>query len=91
VRSIEQGRYEVVMTGYEFPMGFSPDDLVVMITDDDITRITITTYAHEDGTVMFEVLFEDFFSNAIDVEWCFRAYDGSDDPYADPNAPVELQ
>ena len=78
---VRNGTYQVLLEGYEFPPDFAADDLTVFITDDSICRYEIQTFAGEGG-VGFVVSFKNLWSEALNVNWCFRAFDVSVDPYA---------
>ncbi len=71
----------MVFTGYDFPAGFAAEDLIVFVSDDSITQWDVTSFMNP-GEVGFEIAFKNLWFQAMNVDWCFRAYDGSQDPYA---------
>ncbi len=81
VVQVVNGTYRVLFSGYDFPSGFTANDLIVFVSDDAITQWDVTPFMDDRG-VGFEIAFKNLWFEAINVDWCFRAYDGSQDPYA---------
>jgi hypothetical protein len=81
----ENGVYAVALLGYQFPDGFSPDQLVILARTGAIAQQQIVTSYDPNVGFGFLIEFRDVWLNRINTEFSFAVYDVSVDPYAQAN------
>jgi hypothetical protein len=80
---VETGVYVVALTGYDFPVDFDPDQLVVILTAEYAIQQRVTTYYDSSIGFAFMVEFADIAFNPTNSDFCFYVLDVSTDPYAE--------
>jgi len=75
------GTYVIALVGYQFPTGFDPNNLFILVVPDAIAQQDIQTFYDPNVGFGFGVEFRDVWLQPLNTGFRFLVYDVSTDPY----------